>query len=336
MKMQLQDEISQKSDVPAIDCLKLIMAISVVVAHMELFSEIHGSRNIFITWFCYLSLPFFFMASGYFTMRKLIHFQQAEVSRSLRNRSFKMFKLWVIWILIYLPLEVYNYFITGSSFIDNLPNIIHDLFLSGFLGCSWTLWFIYSLAIVFLILSFFKINKKNLYMIWLFFCLLEMSLYTVPYVPFNLNPDIYWFFNGIVVRILGGGLSITTGILLYLQRKCLSMIMAPVLLTISVVMFYSGVPFNSLFGGIALFIVGMTIKLRPHPIYHFIRNVSMWTYFMHMYVLYGVRWSISLFGCFSQVPPNYLTVGSLVVLLACGLSLLQRVKGFRWLGFLVS
>lgn len=269
-------------------------------------------------------------------MRKLINIPKKTASGYIRKRSFKMFGLWVSWILMYVPLEIYNYFITDLCILDYLSVIIHDLFLSGELGCSWPLWFIYSMAIVLLILSFFKINKRNLYVIWLFFFLLELSLYIINYINLEMEPATYWFFDRVVVRIFGGGLGITTGMLMYLYREYLQVFMIPVFLSISVVLFYSEWPYYSLIGGAALFIAGLIIKLRPHPFYRFIRNVSMWTYYIHMYVIYCVIWSIRLSILPFHFPLNYLTVGSLVLLVACCLGLIQRVKGFKWIGFLIT
>ncbi len=163
----------------SIDITKFLLSFVVIALHTLYLTEnpISDIRLIYI--FFKLAVPFFFITSGYFLFRK--------VTLTLDNLGKKhifmylkyIFKLYLLWTIIYLPISIYGAYISKASIGSFCLYSIRKFLFVGEGYYSWNLWYLHGLIIaVFLI----------------FWCLV-----------FKLKPK-YILFLGLVVFISGLGL----------------------------------------------------------------------------------------------------------------------------------
>ena len=92
----------------AADVIKLIMAFAVVAIHVRaVYGDAHGYSPAF-NWFIELAVPYFFIVSGYLIGNKLDRMATVDEKRAaLRSRSGKCLRMFVLWLIIYLPIQIY-------------------------------------------------------------------------------------------------------------------------------------------------------------------------------------------------------------------------------------
>ena len=93
-----------------VDVFKFMMAFAVITIHIQPLFKFNYPG--FINWIISLAVPFFFIASGFLTARRLTVLDSIhDRIKYLRSRSLRFGKMLVIWLLIYLPLSMayFNY-----------------------------------------------------------------------------------------------------------------------------------------------------------------------------------------------------------------------------------
>lgn len=204
MKIQLHNQL------PGVDCTKFIMAFAVIAIHAQARSVGGGQQFPFIIqWFISLAVPFFFITSGYLLGHKLnVNSQLNDASTILKNRSLKLFRLYGLWLLIYIPVAAIFYYTQHISIINAIKNYTISVILNGESPYSWPLWFIYSMAISCFILSLFKFNNKNLIIAFAFFFIVTV------FNSYDYNNMILKATKVITHRSLAGGVFIIAGIMI--------------------------------------------------------------------------------------------------------------------------
>lgn len=121
-----------KKTIHGIETGRMIAALLVIANHTALFLSVSPSLHFFVTEvLARLAVPFFFMTSGYFLIR---HYAGNE--RKLFDFVKKTAVLYMICIVMYLPLNIYNgTFSTWSS----LPVFFRDLLFTGTFHHLWYL-----------------------------------------------------------------------------------------------------------------------------------------------------------------------------------------------------
>lgn len=126
----------KKTVYPALDLLKLIMAVLVVAVHANPLYGIDApfaSRvlNVLES----VSVPFFFVASSFLCFRGLrpAQFQERISAGSCRVRSTisKFVWLYFAWFLIYIPIDCLGYWLDGVSLIKAMVLEARGFFLLG-------------------------------------------------------------------------------------------------------------------------------------------------------------------------------------------------------------
>lgn len=161
-----------------IDLFKFLMAFCVIAIHVNSKSVTGGQKFPFaIQWLISLAVPFFFICSGYLLGRRVSTEKRAS-ALLLREKSLKLIKLFSYWLIVYLPIAVIYYYIERVGAFKAIGSYIMSVLLNGESPYAWPLWFIYSLAITFLILSFIRFSKKNIIIVFLLFlCVLVYNYY---------------------------------------------------------------------------------------------------------------------------------------------------------------
>ncbi|MCL2593529.1 MAG: acyltransferase [Defluviitaleaceae bacterium] len=132
----------------SIDVLKIILAIFVVMIHTNPFLSVSAYLNLFVVdALARLAVPLFFMSSGFFLASKLHDF------RAVLNYIKKIVLLYLIWSIIYLPINVYN--------IMQDPSFLR-LYIQRFFfeGSYYILWFLPALAFGSILLYFLRNLSK--------------------------------------------------------------------------------------------------------------------------------------------------------------------------------
>ena len=145
-----------KQQYPCIDLLKFFFSFFVVALHVGPFESF--DKTIFINSISYLfrlAVPFFFTASGFFLFKKFsTNSSNKEVSTTFIKR---IFKLYVLWTIIYIPLIIYFKILKfEGGIVFGVLDTIRNFFFTG----SYThLWYLNAMIVAVIIISFL-LHKK--------------------------------------------------------------------------------------------------------------------------------------------------------------------------------
>ncbi len=133
-----------------IDLVRIIAALLVISSHTALFLSFEPSLHFVITEIlARLAVPFFFLTSGYFTIRHYARNEQ-PVFTCIRKTAM----IYGIAILIYLPLNIYNgTFLNGIHFWDLLRMLVMD-------GTMYHLWYLPA-SILGSLIAWFSVRRLN-------------------------------------------------------------------------------------------------------------------------------------------------------------------------------
>lgn len=135
-----------------LDKLRIIAAILIVAIHTYPFVSINKELDfIFTHVFCRIGVPLFLMITGYYVLPKAV-----EDKNKLIKYTIKILKIYLICIILYLPVDIYN----GSIKEAGAINIIKDIFING---TFYHLWYfpalILGIWLTYFIVKKFKSNK---------------------------------------------------------------------------------------------------------------------------------------------------------------------------------
>ncbi|MGE7930260.1 acyltransferase [Lysinibacillus xylanilyticus] len=124
----------------AIDLTRFVASIFVVFIHTYPLFDFSPTANFFIVGILgRLAVPFFFIVSGYFFAKSLANQTTFTSKHNYVNKYIKrLFKIYIIWTLIYLPLQVLIWFLKDGS-LEFWKFYLQKLM---FEGSYYTLWYI--------------------------------------------------------------------------------------------------------------------------------------------------------------------------------------------------
>ena len=154
----------EKKSFLGLDIFKFTMAVIVVAIHTRPFINLNSSMYLQIwTTIAHLAVPYFFMASGYLLFFRFdIRSDRKEVSDRVKKYLQKIFKLYIIWSLIYIPITIFHFSTNNKEILVDSIFFIRGLFLIGEQYYSYPLWYLLSM-IYSLILIYFLILKGKSY-----------------------------------------------------------------------------------------------------------------------------------------------------------------------------
>lgn len=124
--------MSSSKEYGALDYFRIIAAAMVVAIHTSPLSIISEKADfIFCRILCRVAVPFFFMVSGYF-----LYANQSQMKNKVNRFAKKTAALYVIAILLYLPINIYNGYFQSKHL---LIKFLKDLFFDGTLYHLWYL-----------------------------------------------------------------------------------------------------------------------------------------------------------------------------------------------------
>lgn len=181
--------------IASVDCLKLFFALCVVAIHIRTFMNLKYADA--IDWLIACAVPFFFVTSGYLMGKKQL--EANERSIYFRKKAFKVFKILLLWILIYLPLDLYELSLSGRLYdVKEFMFYLWGILTAGVGITGWPLWYLYTLGVTLFIFSFFV--KKR----WLILSL-AVACYVVGYAVSRKIIIPHPAFTSLISNSLNGG-----------------------------------------------------------------------------------------------------------------------------------
>jgi len=295
----METTCSQRKDFKGIDVTKFILAILVVAGHTHPFKTIHNA--VFLReWNLVLLLvvPYFFMAAGFCLFSKVYRKPDKKAQlHVLWEYLKKIFKLYLYWTIIFLPITIWKYATNEFPFQKDIILFIRGTFFFGENYYSWPLWFllsmIYGTAFIYL-LKLLNLQLKTIFFISIFVFVIALIFNDLvtgesenKYVLAVGKAIKYLFLTG---RLFTGMFYLMVGGLIALKKIQLSIpvmiIMVLIAVTFQVVQIEIISPLLFSLLPITLFWITINLKLDNLKNNYFLRKCSTVLYFTHMIVLF--------------------------------------------------
>lgn len=201
------NKTSYNDQLLGVDIFKYIMALAVVAIHVSIGSCCGIPFPSLIIWFNNLAVPFFFITSGYLLARKTSEYDNSDTkAEMIRKRAIKIFRLFGLWLLIYMPLSFTSLALKDVPVYKIIKDTLIAILCRGEMACAYPLWYLYSLALTTLAISFI-IKHPKYRSAYLIIVILASIGYEATLVT-NLHALPRWLFlaiNALPLRALGGG-----------------------------------------------------------------------------------------------------------------------------------
>ena len=180
--------LQQRNDYTGIDIFKFLMAFAVIAIHCRL-DNIMGDRDWPhpIGFIIGMAVPFFFITSGFLIAQKIDNPKITDIKKRLliRKRSYTIFRIFLYWLIIYLPIAIYSYISDGTVVCKAIAGYIYKVATGGHSIWAWQLWFIYSMAWVTLIYSITLLSTRTTTLLMLSFTVI--SLVNIGFQTYGLS-----------------------------------------------------------------------------------------------------------------------------------------------------
>lgn len=143
------EQEQRNKEYPGIDLCKFVMSFIIVWFHCGIQTCFAGQpAERWIFFLRDISLAFFFCANGFFLFRELDLKENAEDRKRFWKRWRGNVRLYLTWVLIYMPLMLYGEFVVydSSVWVGSLK-IIRAVFLTGWHYYSWSLWYLLAMLV---------------------------------------------------------------------------------------------------------------------------------------------------------------------------------------------
>lgn len=140
-----------------INLLKFVCANLIIIIHVLPFGSNQKYETInfiFQNFIARIAMPIFFISTGFLIYSKVKENKDYNIAK---NYSIKLIKLYLIWSIIYLPLNIINYIKNDTSIKDAIINYIQHFLFRG--SCV-HLWYLTAAAFAVYIISI--LLKKNI------------------------------------------------------------------------------------------------------------------------------------------------------------------------------
>lgn len=152
----------------SLDLFKFIMAVFVVDAHTRPLIKCNNQFvNALNTALIALSVPFFFLASGFLLASKLSYpYKDQNSLKKIKKSLFRTIKMYLFWNIVYLPLTIYDDISRKITFSEAWHDYLQGLFFTGGHTYSFMLWYllsaIYALAFIYFMLKYTSVTPEHL------------------------------------------------------------------------------------------------------------------------------------------------------------------------------
>lgn len=331
--------MSKLSQLNGVDVAKFVMALAVVAIHVQ---PAYYDGQVYpdgFVWFIRLAVPFFFIGSGYLVGRRMESVEDDGSRRDyLRSKARNFFRLFLLWALIYLPFTLFELYKGGVSGLgQGLMKAVGLFTLCGDEKWGWAIWYLYASGVAYWLLSLIRRPLCCLPALFVFFVAVLFVNHLVE--GLDGSSSLVFVLQGVTGRVLGGGVFIVAGMLLYRWRRVLVRpLVGAMLLAISAMAFLTEARFlNVVPGGAGLFVLVACIKLADSAVYLRLRMLSMWVYYLHMIVIAVFYMGLKVLGDIPGVWTMLGVTATVSVVLSVIVDVAsRRVACCSWLKRLVS
>lgn len=143
--------MQRNNDYKLIDLIKFLCAYLVIGIHTRPLQVV----NVLLDKVVYYNIsnyavPFFYAYTGYFLIVKQ---PEKDLRTKLGYRIKKIFNIYIIWSIVYLPLTVYGWFIEGNKTVEYAALCIRNYILVGDNFYSWALWYLNGLIFALILID---------------------------------------------------------------------------------------------------------------------------------------------------------------------------------------
>ena len=148
------NNVSKRTILPGIDIMKLIMSLFVVAIHVRLSCIFDGRGRYLLDLLFSIAVPYFFVVFGY-----LMVITSGNIKKNIR----RIFKIYVIWTLIYLPLSIYGEWTYSNNLLKIGGKLLKNFLFLGESFYSWQLWFLLACVVgLFIIFLLQRITNNDI------------------------------------------------------------------------------------------------------------------------------------------------------------------------------
>lgn len=359
--MDYENSLSKKhknKELFAIDVFKFICAILVVIIHVSPFKELNEQLYFFLNNVCTrIAVPFFFVCTGYFIFRK---FEIYNIDyNKLKKVMIKMISLYFLWVIIYIPVQIYDFSQSNASEADIKKYLFQVFFNRGY----YQFWYLRALFVALIIISilfYFKVSLKKIFLlsfILFFIGLFETSYQKIlGYIGFVPNSLIKLIDK--IMELIGTTRNGSCFALLFVvigiifawypikikPLKALIFTVITFLLMTGEIFLVANLKLQTRYDKFLLmplvifflFSMLLNIKTKKYAIGLILRKLSMWIYFLH-YMIYKIVVFIN--KAYFHVTMKSYTLFFIVIIVTLLLSIilttLSNTKHFKWLNKLI-
>lgn len=159
-----------------LDTLKVMLAILVICRHCgQTYCNRDNHSLLYVVLVCGLStmaVPTFFMISGF------LFFSGEATGKRLKRQVYRILKLYLVWVIIYMPFIIRNLIIEGHSFKSGTISFFQNLFFSSPI---YHLWYLPALVVALPVVYLIGKRVSNKWMVGMAGCLFAVALLNAPY-----------------------------------------------------------------------------------------------------------------------------------------------------------
>lgn len=354
-----------KQNYNAIDLTKFICSILVVAIHIQPFGNNvnfrflnYGIQN----YLARIAVPFFFVTSGFLLYRKTV-FENFSIEKPLKY-VLKLFRLYVIWSLIYLPLNI-------KTFISGEKGVIHFLleYVRNFIftGSYTQLWYlnatIFAVVLITILLLKHIVPKKIIICaaVFYFFGLFAQSYFGIIEPLRNSMPNLWnilKLFSKVIVTtrngLFEGFLFVGIGMFFaFYHEKFLNCNRGRVIagFVISMLLMFGETVILKYFNFVRardmyLFLVPATIflfcivynlHLKDNKIYQYLRILSSLIFYMHLWIFKIVNYILKKLNVdFENSMLCFMFTIIIIIICSVIMIKLSNTHRFKWMKKLYS
>lgn len=152
--------IGKNNNLSGVDVTKLLMSFSVIGIHSYIFDQ----KNLpyFLDFIVSLAVPFFIISSGYLYSRNY-----GLRTNQLSKTSLKYLRLYVLWVLVYLPLVIFELIQYDGSIYLRSITFVRKLLFTGSNPFSYHLWYLLAVAVACQLIYLLGKVQVPVYIIWI-------------------------------------------------------------------------------------------------------------------------------------------------------------------------
>ncbi len=342
--------MNKQRNYPGLDVLRIILAIIIVERHIIqiFFPEIMPWQKIIVYWLANLTVSVFFTISSYFLFRKFD--DEAPDFSLITDYCLRIFKVYVFWCVIYLPVDFYNWYNdVGHTVLGGILTYFHHFLFESTIV---QLWYLPALIVACLIVGWLYMHHVPKTLIFAGgVCLFIVGIFGNDWY-FNQNfPPLLTRAMHLYERlfltlrngVFYGVCFVALGLLLAKIKKRPPVPVAAIgaVVSIGLAYFESNRFFEMNFVFMAiptaffLFVLAESFPSSQSRAFPRIRKMSEWIYFAHFYFFYFLHWTRNL----NPIPFTFASVSLMiqlsVLIFAFAITLISETKRGRFLNRLL-